>query len=131
MKIALSILLLTYYSIGVFLLPLGNFAVLQDVPEMYQHCKTYEDKDMTVVDFFTDHLINIDGVFDKHTNGDEQKPHQPIHHHHSVLITAPPKTVYLIKTTPFFTKKKLHFSPKFQFILSGFNTDVFRPPIVG
>ena len=43
---------------------------------MYQNCKETEDKDMTPLDFVTDHLINIDSLFDKHDNGDEQKPHK-------------------------------------------------------
>ena len=33
---------------------------------------------MTPVDFITDHLVNIDCLFDKHENGDSQKPHTPI-----------------------------------------------------
>ena len=45
---------------------------------MYSHCKATEDKDMTPVDFVTDHLVNIDCLFDKHDNGDRQKPHTPI-----------------------------------------------------
>ena len=43
---------------------------------MYKHCKSTEDKDMTPLDFITDHLINIDGIFDKHDNEDEQKPQE-------------------------------------------------------
>ena len=49
--------------------------MLNEIPEMYHHCKSTEDKDMTPLDFITDHLVNIDGLFDKHENGDEQKPH--------------------------------------------------------
>ena len=45
---------------------------------MYNNCKEYEHHDMTPLDFITDHLINIDGLFDKHDNGDEQKPHKNI-----------------------------------------------------
>ena len=54
---------------------------------MYQHCKATEDKDMTPLDFITDHLINIDGIFDKHDNGDEQKPHTPIQLHRTLAQT--------------------------------------------
>ena len=56
---------------------MGDFSAIGDLPKMYEHCKATEDKDMTPMDFITDHLINIDGMFDKHQNGDEQKPHKP------------------------------------------------------
>ena len=54
---------------------MGDFSVIVDLPKMYEHCKAKEDVDMTVIDFITDHLINIDGIFDKHPIGDDQKPH--------------------------------------------------------
>jgi hypothetical protein len=49
---------------------------LGELPDMYRHCKATEDGDMGPIDFLTDHLINFDGTFDKHANGDQQKPHQ-------------------------------------------------------
>ena len=57
---------------------MGDFSAIGDLPKMYEHCKVTEDKDMTPLDFVTDHLINIDSLFDKHENGDEQKPHKRI-----------------------------------------------------
>jgi hypothetical protein len=64
--------------LGTFILPLGNFSILVDLPDMYSHCKTFEDKDLTPIDFITDHLICLDSLIDSHANGDEQKPHQPL-----------------------------------------------------
>src|SRR5437868_5797201 len=56
---------------------MGDFSALKDLPGMYRHCKATEDKDMTPLDFLTDHLVNIDGIFDKHDHGDAQRPHNP------------------------------------------------------
>ena len=68
---------------------MGDFSMLNELPEMYSHCKATEDKDMTPLDFITDHLVNIDGLFDKHENGDKQKPHSPIqNHHHGITIVS-------------------------------------------
>ena len=78
MKSAFKIFILFYYSLGTLFLPLGDFSTLQDIPKMYNNCKEHEHHDMTPIDFITDHLINIDGLFDKHDNGDEQKPHKNI-----------------------------------------------------
>lgn len=81
MKKLVSISVLSYYFLGTILLPLGDFSVLTELPQMYDHCKSSEDLDMTPIDFITDHLLNIDGAFDKHDNGDKQKPHTPIQFH--------------------------------------------------
>lgn len=76
MKIILTNLLFTFYSFGTIFFPMSDFSVIGNLPKMYAHCKATEDKDMTPLDFVTDHLINIDSLFDKHDKGDEQKPHK-------------------------------------------------------
>ena len=73
-----AILFTYFYLLGTFLLPMGNFSVLVNLPEMYRHCKTFEDKDMTPLDFITDHLVCLDSLIDSHNKGDDQKPHQPL-----------------------------------------------------
>ena len=73
--------------------------MLNEIPEMYHHCKSTEDKDMTPLDFITDHLVNIDGLFDKHENGDEQKPHTPIQNVHHGQTTISFITYYEFSIT--------------------------------
>jgi hypothetical protein len=68
-------------------LPEGDFSLLSQLPALYQHCKVTEDADMDLVDFITDHLINIDCIFDKHLPGDDQKPHQPFLFQHLQHLT--------------------------------------------
>lgn len=98
-----SVIFLTgYFLFGSLCLPNGDFSYIVDLPDMYRHCKAAEDHDMGPIDFLTDHLINIDGVFDKHTNGDHQKPHQNteafrtssavsfLHEYPSVNVSIPP-----------------------------------------
>jgi hypothetical protein len=94
---------------GAIILPQSNFNLLMQLPEMYNHCKSTEDKDMNVIDFVTDHLINIDCIFDKHDNGDHQKPHEPFNYHFqnnnvqlfvfNFLIKIIPNISHDIKTT--------------------------------
>ena len=99
MKFFLCIFLV-YWAFGMFALPNMNFSALQDIPEQYMHCKETEDKDLTVIDFITDHLINIDCIFDKHDNGDDQKPHKPFQYNdHPVtnIYSANQKIIYIPK----------------------------------
>ena len=130
MKQSASILLLAYYLFGTLCLPQGDFSCVVDLPRMYQHCKTTEDKDMTPIDFITDHLVNIDGIFDHHDNGDKQRPHSPTQLQHTQTLTnfvTPQLTVLIIQPII----PKAHF-PVFMehFYFSDYFSFVFRPPIV-
>lgn len=125
-----TILLLSYFAFGTLCLPQGDFSAIADLPEMYRHCKATEHPDMTPLDFITDHLINIDGIFDKHENGDEQKPHQsnPKQHHGQTIISF---VTYFTMTLVQFhgvTAKLPNFSD--HFLPSDYITKIFRPPIV-
>jgi hypothetical protein len=73
--------LLLYFLISTVYVPEAGFSVLNQLPALYRHCKTTEDQDMNFFDFITDHLINIDGIFDKQLPGDSQKPHQAFQFH--------------------------------------------------
>lgn len=108
---------------------MGDFSWLQEVPEMYRHCKATEDRDMTAFDFITDHLINIDGVFDHHRNGDEQKPHTPLsfQHHAQTELTVTASFVYGISDLPIPALKPL--LPALHFHSSGYHARILRPPI--
>ena len=119
-----------FYLFVTFCLPQGNFASIQDLPNMYRHCKATEDKDMTILDFITDHLINIDGLFDKHNDGDEQKPHRPVtSEHNGQLMFCYPNYS--------FTTKHFNFSIEVEVLLypvsfhpTSFIAKIFRPPII-
>lgn len=128
MKKSICILVLAYYSLGTLILPSADFSIIPQLPELYAHCKETEDKDMNITDFITDHLMNIDGIFDAHDNGDEQKPHEPFHHQinssFTCLILNPSTQLWQPKeiiqerfTTP---TKTYHFD---------FIGSIFRPPI--
>ena len=125
-----SILLLLYYSFGIFCLPEGDFAVIAELPTMYQHCKATEDKDMTSLDFITDHLINIDCFFDQHLNGDQQKPHTPMSYRTSfkplVYISEP---IHIAFKKPITYKKRIQLHTT-DFYLYDFNSNILKPPIV-
>ena len=85
---------------------------------------------MTPIDFLTDHLINIDCLFDKHGNGDEQKPHTPFHFHHLQFQNY--FTLHELKTTSTNVSlvKKVVPIYKETIYCSHFLSLVFRPPIV-
>ena len=94
MKKIVFLFLGLYFLLAALLLPKGNFSELANLPGMYKHCQS-EDKDLNIFAFITDHLLNIDGLFDEHKNGDEQKPHAAPPYHHSHVINA----VYMLPTT--------------------------------
>ena len=108
---------------------MGDFSLLIDLPEIYSHCKATEDKDMTPLDFITDHLVNLDGLFDKHENGDKQKPHSPIqnHHHRSTIVSL--INFYSFSITPILSAEVSPLIASTNFSPSDIITKLFRPPI--
>jgi len=109
---------------------MGDFSMLKEIPEMYRHCKATEDKDMTPLDFITDHLINIDGLFDKHENGDAQKPHTPPQTQHQGQTTISFITYFSFSVIPFHPLKAKPAIPADNFSTSDYISNIFRPPIV-
>ena len=130
MRKAPVILLVAYYIFGTLCLPCSDFSALTDLPGMYRHCKATEDKDMTLLDFLTDHLVNVDGIFDKHDNGDEQKPHnaQPSHHQEITVFCS------LVFSDYSFAEPLVREKPavvyRTNFYRSDYIPNIFRPPIV-
>jgi hypothetical protein len=125
--------LATYFLLGALILPNGNFMSLTDLPKMYQHCKATEDKDMSLFDFFTDHILNLDCLFDAHEN-DEQKPHKPF----QTTQVENNLSLFCSKTTPqiihvgieIISLQKLE-STKIPpvFYSNNYLSTLFRPPI--
>lgn len=109
---------------------MGDFSTLIDLPGMYRHCKATEDKDMTPFDFITDHLINIDGLFDKHNNGDEQKPHSPVPAQHHGQQTVSFITYFTFCSIPYYFTDENPPVESDNFLSSDYTSRIFRPPIV-
>ncbi|MBS1537858.1 MAG: hypothetical protein JST20_08935 [Bacteroidetes bacterium] len=126
---ATNIFLLIFYLFGTLCLPKGDFSALKDLPEMYRHCKYNEDKDMTPLDFITDHVINVDGIFDKHDNGDRQKPHRqiPALHHSQIIVYQPAISYILTKNLTIVVRTKDSFCSD-NFTQSEYTSKIFHPP---
>lgn len=85
---------------------------------------------MTPFDFITDHLVNIDGLFDKHENGDEQKPHTPIptQHHGQLQVTF--ISLFSFSITPSQPIVVKPIIPTENLIQLEYSSKFFHPPIV-
>ena len=75
------ILVFLYFLTSTVCVAEADFSLLAQLPAICRNCKAIEDQDVDLIDFMTDHLINIDGIFDKHLPGDNQKAHQPFQFH--------------------------------------------------
>ena len=131
MKRIVLLLLSVYLFFGCIFLPEGDFGFLAELPAMYHQCQANEHKDMNLADFITDHLINIDGVFDSHDKGDAQKPHHPFHFNHNVSISIvrhfPVISSFFILLSPLKETQIFSIENLLSFELIS---NVFRPPIV-
>ena len=128
MRRALWIIVLPCFSMSILCLPEGDFALLTQLPALYQHCKDTEDPDMNFIDFITDHLINIDGIFDKHLAGDDQKPHKPFKFRYFQHETSYMPGNFLANlTTPLIELKKSNCTTIKNFH-SKYLVYIFHPP---
>ena len=127
---AIPLFMLLYYTGGALLLPGGNFSVLREIPAMYAHCKATEDKDLTPLDFITDHLTCFDALTDTHPPGDEQRSHTPppdVRGNMPSLIEAHTSTAHLSAPISCSTLELLERPDLYRHSHSQL---VFRPPIV-
>jgi hypothetical protein len=74
--------ILSFYLFGTFILPLGDFSVIKDLPSMFRHCKATEDRDLDVFEFLAIHVSGMGQVIEGllHFTPDEpsDKPHAPV-----------------------------------------------------
>jgi hypothetical protein len=126
----LTILLLCYFVGGTMLLPEGDFSTLPDLPKMYADCKNLEDPDMDLPDFITEHLLEVDGIFEQNTIPEpDEKPHQPVQFHHQfVQISFASRQFRVELHQPVITVRQLA-TQTAEVYLAGYTVSVFRPPI--
>ncbi len=129
MKQISLIFLLCYYVLGTILLPHADFSLLSELHKHYKTCQSTEDQDMNALDFITDHLMNIDGIFDKHTNDDDQKPHKPFQHKTNSSLAIPLADFINLKIAPSCIHKT-HTVQSENLYSFNFSATVFRPPIL-
>jgi hypothetical protein len=110
-------------------MPFGDFAFLKKLPAMYRNCKETEDRNMTPFDFITDHLVNFDCLFDKHNDGDEQKPHNPPQDKENSTYQQVYKFEVNFVMVLFIQKQELNFTFIEHKHPIDFNNSIFRPPI--
>lgn len=99
---------------------------------MYQHCKETEDPNLTVLDFFTEHLIDFDEFLEGHEEDKSEKPHQSHVNqitNYCVQLVTPQQTISNARTYCEHTsqKKYSNYQNNYSFI---FNGEILHPPIV-
>jgi len=121
-------LLMLCFFISTVSVPESDFALLPQLPALYHHCKETEDEDMSFVDFVTDHLININDIFNTHDTNDSQRPHQPFQFEHLQHIVAyEPVYSNLNVATPSLRCESIHVS-KTDSLHSDYISYLFHPP---
>ncbi|MBL7800988.1 MAG: hypothetical protein JNL95_09720 [Chitinophagales bacterium] len=134
MKRAINILVLAFYTIGTLCLPMGNFAMLKDLPEMYRHCKATEDRDLNVFEFITEHVSPIGQLIEgaeHESEEDGDKPHEPIQSINTGQTIAFFINQFSFSITPIYhIEVKKQPTQKDTFFASDYISKIFRPPIV-
>lgn len=134
LKRAFNIFILAFYTFGTLYFPMGNFAMLKDLPEMYRDCKTTEDNDLTIFEFLTEHVSPIGQFIENVEHEPEEqgdKPHEPFQN-----ITCEHTNIFVIyqfafsMTQIYQIEVKQHPIHNDVFFASDHISKIFRPPIV-
>jgi hypothetical protein len=121
-------LLMLCFFISTVSVPESDFTLLGQLPALYHHCKETEDEDMSFMDFITDHLININSIFNMHDTNDAQKPHQPFRFEHLQHIVAyEPVYSNLDIAIPLFQHRSIYLLRAVS-IHSDYISCMFHPP---
>ncbi|MEZ4804631.1 MAG: hypothetical protein R2852_03890 [Bacteroidia bacterium] len=126
----LASVLIAFFSFSAFCLPSGDYSYLPQLPQMFKQCKAHEDKDLNLIDFISDHLINFDCLIDKHTGSDHQKPHTPSLHHSVINIVLISPTDLRFQILKGFVKQAIRSDFIVNPLSKGHTVQVFRPPIL-
>lgn len=127
LKKGILILSSVYFLLGNILLPQGDFSVLAQLGDMFDHCRQYEDPDINLPEFLAGHLLNMDNA--PETEGDEKElPHNPMPLHtcvHVWYFVNEPQTISFKAEKPLVLNQPEYHSIYF----SRLNTNtIFQPP---
>ena len=127
-------MILAFYTLETLCLPMGDFSMLKDLPEMFRHCKATEDSDLNVFEFLIEHVSPIGELIEGTEHGPEEdgdKPHQAIqsiNSGHSIVFVIPYFAFSIKKYYPIVVKQPaLHNDTLFT---SSYIFKIFHPPIV-
>jgi len=115
-------------------LPMGDFAMLKYLPEMFRHCKAKEDKDLNFFEFLTEHVSPIGQLIEgaeHEPEVDGEKRHEPIQSINCGQTIAFVISEFAFSITQFYhIDVKQHLIHKDTFFASEYISKIFRPPIV-
>ncbi|GAB2706263.1 hypothetical protein GCM10027037_35610 [Mucilaginibacter koreensis] len=130
MKRIITGLLAIHFLLGNILLPKGDFALLADIPGMYQQYMNIDDpQDIGIADFVVDYLLNGEAIFGADTYKGCPIPYASVQFQHAanplnfILQSA---TLSAIK--PQFVLRRYHIQNDSLPDL-GYSNEFFRPPV--
>lgn len=116
---------------GSSILPLGDFALMRDIPAMYgNYEKATTSEELGVIDFIGDYLLHGKDIFGHNKNDKRPDGNNGVQFQHQ----ADPLSVAFFTgqiVAPFSSFEDLHDHPPFfqQFLASGHKNGLFRPPL--
>lgn len=112
------------------LLPLGDFSLLRDIPQMYRnYSKITTTDEMGISDFIGDYLLHGKDIFGNNGHDKQQAGNNTVQFQHqanalNIVLTAQALTAFKATET-----QKNHILPRHLFCTSDYHAELFRPPL--
>ncbi len=128
-KISTSLLTL-YFLTGSMLLPLGDFSLMKDLPQMYkayQKLAPHEEQD--VFDFVGDYLLNGKAILGHNKHDAPESSQSGVQYQHSAGFCSILVVHFQLNAVAVNEHEIIHKQTNLPVNTSDFHPELFRPPL--
>lgn len=126
---ATALFLALFFLAGSTLLPLGDFALMTDLPHMYRSYTQIVKEDPDVIDFIGDYLLNGKEILGHNQHDAPQKPDSAIQFQHQANCLNIILIHISLPSLSIADAFKKHIIPRQLLPTSDYQSELFRPPL--
>ena len=112
------------------LLPLGDFSLIKDLPQMYKaYQKLAPPAEQDVFDFVGDYLLNGKAIFDHNKNDVPESSQQGVQYSHAASASNMLVVHFQLNAIAITEIRIIHKQTNLPVNTSDFHPELFRPPL--
>jgi len=128
-KISTSLLAL-YFLTGSMLLPLGDFSLMKDLPQMYKaYQKLAPRNEQDVFDFIGDYLLNGKAILGHNKHDAPESSQSGVQYQHTASFCSILVVHFQLSMVIFSEHLIVHKQTNLPLNTSEFHPELFRPPL--
>jgi hypothetical protein len=119
-----------YFLLGSTLLPLGDFSLITDLPQMYKaYQKLAPAQEQGIFDFVGDYLLNGKGILGHNKHDAPESPQSGVQYQHAANFCSIAAANFQLQQISVTDHVINHRQTNLPVNTSGFYLELFRPPL--